>query len=365
MNALQRVLEYYENFERLILKLPKPLQQPLLREIQPIKDLFLRQRPARLALLGDPSVELTRLVQAIFSAPVEGVSTGDEWLTYTSEAGARLQVLDGRGEGIFSDGADPDLWLVLQHSGSGATPDLDRLAAQCAGKKSVIGLLVAGEPVHQVESKRLALHGALRSEPALRERLAGTITVRPELRFVADGSLPEEDDRREGFDRLAALLTRELPQEAKLEMARLSGVRSVQREIALTVVKSISVICGAIGTQPIPFADFPLLTSLQSGMVAAVIYISGQPVRTRLGLEFIAAVGTNVGAGMVLREGSRALLKFLPGWGNAVSGGIAGAGTFALGRAAIAYFIERRSLEEARRLFKKKKGEPLPPGPGV
>jgi uncharacterized protein (DUF697 family) len=62
-----------------------------------------------------------------------------------------------------------------------------------------------------------------------------------------------------------------------------------------------------------------------------------------------------VGAALVLREGSRALLKFLPGWGNAISGAIAGAGTYGIGKAATAYFIEGISLREAKTLLRKKK----------
>lgn len=349
MTALGKVLEYYEHFERLVQKLPKPLQQPILNEIQPIKDLFLRQRAPRIVVLGDPEIPLPRLVQAIYSAPVEGIEAG-EWLTYASEAGAKLQIADARTDGLIPGDQAPDFWLILHRAGA---PDLDRIAAASAGMGSVIGVLVTDDPVREMEAERLGFHGALRAEPALRDRLAGTVAVRPQVRFVADGSLA--DDQREGFDRLAQIMTKELPQEAKLEMARVSGIREVQRDIALTVVKSMSVICGAIGAQPIPLADFPILTSLQAGMVAAVIYISGQPVRAKLGLKFIGAVGANVGVGMVMREGSRALLKFVPLWGNAVSGGIAGAGTFALGRAAIAFFIDGLSMEQARQVFKKKK----------
>jgi uncharacterized protein (DUF697 family) len=54
---------------------------------------------------------------------------------------------------------------------------------------------------------------------------------------------------------------------------------------------------------------------------------------------------------MIFREGARAAAKLLPGWGNAISGGVAAAGTYAVGRSAIGYFIEGISIGEARRLF--------------
>jgi hypothetical protein len=42
-------------------------------------------------------------------------------------------------------------------------------------------------------------------------------------------------------------------------------------------------------------------------------------------------------------------------WGHVVSGGVAAAGTYGIGRAAIGYFIDEVSLPDARRLFRKKK----------
>ena len=75
----------------------------------------------------------------------------------------------------------------------------------------------------------------------------------------------------------------------------------------------------------------------------------------RAATEFVGALGANVGIGMILREGTRAALKFFPGWGNVVCGMVAGAGTFAIGRAAMVYFIEGATLRDARRAFAQNK----------
>jgi uncharacterized protein (DUF697 family) len=68
---------------------------------------------------------------------------------------------------------------------------------------------------------------------------------------------------------------------------------------------------------------------------------------------------------MILREGARALLKFFPGWGNVVCGAVAGAGTYAIGRAAIVYFLEGLTLMDARRAYlssrKKRAGSEVRP----
>ncbi len=132
---------------------------------------------------------------------------------------------------------------------------------------------------------------------------------------------------------------------------RSGGDRQAQSEIAELLVKSTSAICAAVGAQPIPLADLPVLTTLQLVMVSGIMYISGRERSLRAATEFIGAIGANVGLGMILREGARVALKFLPGWGNVVCGMVAGAGTFAIGRAATVYFIEGATLREARRAF--------------
>ena len=157
------------------------------------------------------------------------------------------------------------------------------------------------------------------------------------------------------IQRLASAIAAKLPAEAKLEMARLSGVQELQQELAQVVVKSMSAISGVVGTEPIPLADFPILTSLQASMVAAIMHISGRELSLKLGGEWIAAIGVNIGLGLAFREGARAALKIVPVWGNVVSGGVAAAGTYAIGRAAIAYFIEGVSLQDARQLFRNRK----------
>ena len=96
-------------------------------------------------------------------------------------------------------------------------------------------------------------------------------------------------------------------------------------------------------------------------MVSGVMYISGRERSLRAATEFVAALGVNVGAGMILREGTRALLKFFPGWGNIVCGAVAGAGTYAIGRASIVYFLEGMTLKDARRTYlasRKKRARP-------
>ena len=197
---------------------------------------------------------------------------------------------------------------------------------------------------HNGDAPTTSTKGRSQLQSALGEQ-AG---IAPHLLQVVEFPVDGADGAAQRF---MTLLARNMPNEARVEMARIAHDRSTQTEIAQTLVKSTTAICAAIGAQPIPLADLPILTALQLMMVSGIMYISGRERSLRAATEFITALGVNVGAGMILREGTRALLKFFPGWGNVVCGAVAGAGTYAIGRSAIVYFLEGLTLGDARRTY--------------
>ena len=87
------------------------------------------------------------------------------------------------------------------------------------------------------------------------------------------------------------------------------------------------------------------------------MYIGGRELSLRSAAEFCAAMGTNISLGMIFRESARAAVKIVPGWGNAISGGVAAAGTYAIGSAATGVFIEGKALADARRLLRRFRGK--------
>lgn len=211
--------------------------------------------------------------------------------------------------------------------------DLEKPITVSPGETKIIGLSLGSE-------RRIAqVQEFLDAQPTVSDRLLSV------MRITEKGS---GETRR-----LMSILTAELPNEAKIEMIRISRDRQAQLHVAQMLIKSTTAICAAIGAQPIPLADMPILTSLQVLMVSGIMYISGRERSLRAATEFIGALGANLGAGMLLREGARAMLKFFPGWGNVVCGMVAGAGTYAIGRAATAYFLEGASLKEARQTYLK------------
>jgi uncharacterized protein len=376
MSKHPRMLALYEKLEKLISKLPGALQKPILGELEPVKKLFLMQRAPRIVLLGQRGAGKAHLVNALFGAEVLPAHETRErgasgWQEIAHAGHGAMSILDARRPALSNAiknalaAEAPDIFLFVRSTSeidAEFAEDLDRCIEilnftdpRSEGRPGMIALLLKAAHEGDADAALDRFHAALLTKPEIAGRLVAAMTVCPFVRFRMNGSIDPEHDERKNIDRLALAIADELPQEAKLEIARLCGVRPVQSEIAQTLIKSVTAICTAVGTQPIPIADFPVLTTLQVMMVAGIGYISGRAMSAKLAAEFIAALGANIGAGLVLREGARALAKLFPGWGNAVSGAIAGAGTYAIGRAASGYFVDGISIKDARRLFRRNK----------
>jgi uncharacterized protein (DUF697 family) len=379
----QTLLGIYEKIEALIARLPGPLQKAILQELRPIKQIFLAQRPARLTLLGEANANASALVSALLGSELTLISpqTDPGWINYEQRLKAGFRVLDARrlnqtslswselASALAKEDPDVILFLVSGAVSSDlgleceqATRLLDFLQQRFQKRVPLIGVtdLPANTSPEVAEKRRVELEAWLSGQPGLASHFVRAIAVSSFVRFRLDGSIDIERDERRNIRELAELMTRELPDDAQVEMARLFGAKAVQKDLANRLIRSVTAISAAIGAQPIPLADFPILTTLQFMMVAGVMHISGRELSVKAAGEFLGALGVNIGVGMVFREGARAAVKLLPGWGNAISGGVAAAGTYGIGRAANAYFIEGISLGEVRKLFRRKKRNDTP-----
>jgi uncharacterized protein (DUF697 family) len=342
------VLKLYVRLTSLVEKLPGGLQEPILRELVPLRELFLEQRPARVMLVGGAAeVSAPAWLHYLCGVPVETGDADRGWRSYRLPERGEILVLDARAETPDAIVADalaahaPDAIVFLRGSADAAAEfdaAFDLAAARVAAtdtderRLGMLGLAFGDGS----DSARGRLSALLNSRKEFGQRMLHVLAAEPEQAGAA-------------ADALCACL----PGPAKLEFARFTLARGAQAQIASSLLKSFTAVCGVIGVQPIPLADMPVLTTLQSLLVGLVVYVSGRRVSARLIAEFAGALGVNIGAGFVFREGARALLKIFPVWGNAISGIVAGAGTYAVGRAAIAYFIEDLPIQETKKLFRK------------
>jgi uncharacterized protein (DUF697 family) len=379
----QTLLSIYERLEGVISKLPGPLQNAVIGELKPIKEIFLSQRLARIVLVGNPNVDGSALLSGLLGSDLQMVETKENggWITYELPGRGGFRILDARrlnqtslawsalGSAISEEG--PDLFVFL----ADGKQALD-LSLQCEqtvrllemaelrhqSKAGLIGVIdfPSATPQDVVEARRLELQASLSGSGKLSAHFVKSVAVCSFVRFRVDGSIDPDRDERRNLDVLGEIITRELPGDAQIEMARLVAAKKVQLELAQHLVRSLTTVCAAIGVQPIPFADFPILTAIQFAMVSGIMHVSGRGLGLKSAAEFFGALGLNVGMGMLFREGARAAAKLLPGWGNAISGGVAAAGTYAVGRSAIGYFIEGISIGEARKLLHRHKPPKTP-----
>jgi len=336
------LVQIAERLEGLAGKLPERIRRPVLRELVPLKQLFLQQRRPRFLFIGSSKTPMPEIIDLLFAPDShEGMNVTltpvHRWTEWTISGHGTISILDARDAG---DSAQTQIQEDLRREPADVIfffddgeSNLNEPIVAPLGETKIIGLSLGS-------ARRVTdLEEALDAQPHVGDRLLTVVRI-------TEGQTAETR-------RLMSLLAAELPNQAKIEMIRISRDRQAQLHVAQMLIKSTTAICAAIGAQPIPLADLPVLTALQVLMVSGIMYISGRERSLRAATEFVAALGANVGVGMLLREGARAMLKFFPGWGNVVCGMVAGAGTYAIGRAATTYFLEGASLKEAKQTYLK------------
>ncbi|HVT60275.1 MAG TPA: GTPase [Thermoanaerobaculia bacterium] len=387
-----------EVLERTLASLPGPSRERLGKEVFQLKELLMEARPPKLMILGRRGAGKSSLVNAIFGERVAAVGsvlsqTGQlTWYAYKSPKG-ELRILDTRGLGDRTQpesanfkragdqiketvrGEAPDSILFLCKAKEvdahiaedvGNIVVIRRFIAQKHGFEPPVVALVTqvdeldpkrveppyADPVKQrnIELAVAAVDGALREQGVA---LAKVLPVSAYAEYGADGALAYSNSWN--IDRLVEYLVDGLPQSAQIQMARLSRLRSVQERMARRLIGAAASLSAGIAAVPIPVADIVPLTALQVGLITGISYISGREMSAGAAREFLVALGANIGAAFVLREAARALAKVVfPVGGEAISAGVAFAGTWGVGEAAIAYFIHERSIAEVRKLLKRR-----------
>jgi len=396
-----KLLEQMEDLFRFILnnvdksKASSKNKAQIREEIMNLQSFVVGARPARIAIVGRRGAGKSSLINAIFGE--EKAEVGDyksqtgtgKWYLFENELGG-IDILDSRGLGEshrpeeaayretpLEEVTDsiknkcPDVILFLckgKEVGSRIDEDLLQLKQLKQDiydmhhyEAPIVGIVTQvdelapvsdSEPpfAHPKKQKNITATVELLGEK-IKEVIATPVTVIPISAYVEydDGEIVY--DRRYNIDVLLDYLIQELPNEAQVILAKLSKVKSVQKKLARNIGKSVMAVTALIGATPVPIADMPVITGLQLSMIGTIAMISGKRLNRRTIIQFVGAMGVNVGVGIAFREVSRQLAKAFPGAGSFISASVASAGTYALSEAAIVYFIDRKSEEEAKRVY--------------
>jgi len=160
-------------------------------------------------------------------------------------------------------------------------------------------------------------------------------------RFVAvDFTLPEDGYEPElyGLEALWAVIEDAVPLGLRAMLQEMQGVRRSLRDIYFRTahphVLSYAAAAGLVAAVPVPMIDLPAFVAIQAKMYHTLASIYGQ----EMSAQRMGEISSTVGGGFLARLGGRELLKFVPGFGSAVSALFAAASTYALGCTLCAYF---------------------------
>ncbi|MCY9140641.1 GTPase family protein [Peribacillus frigoritolerans] len=371
----------------------------MLDQLLKLKTMTVDAREPRIALVGRRGSGKSSLINAMFGQERQYVSsvksgTGKgKWLWYPSDAEPKIRLLDSRGLGESEAPTEefeedtpldelikavteeqPDVFLFLikaKEADSRIEEDLQELKKLRKIVKEnhhydvpVICVVTQVDELDPPHYKQVPFDANPKKKKNIDEAIAlmskrfkdseiPLLNIIPTCSYIDfDESGNIEYDMRWNIDLLSDYLIEALPSEAKLKTAKAMQSQFVKKKFARTIVGTFTAIAGLIGAEPIPFADFPILTGIQGLMIVVIGFIADKEINTKTASEFIAALGINVGIGLLVREGVRAAVRFIPGAGLVVSGAVAGAVTYGIGQAAIAYFLENKNIDQAKEAYK-------------
>lgn len=148
---------------------------------------------------------------------------------------------------------------------------------------------------------------------------------------------------------------------ARMGLRMALKLQEVVRRVANQLNKSFSAMSATVALSPIPISDIYILLLLQGILVCLIASLSGRDISLDTAKEFVLSMGGIAGAGygfrLLAQQASKILNVFWAGSGSAVSASIAALGTSAIGKAAIAYYIDDKTIEEAKSTFEASRKE--------
>ena len=323
-----------------------PLVSSVKNDLSGLRSLLYRRRPPRIAALGLASSGRSTLLRALIERqPIAEPLHADhgQWV-HLEHQGAKLDWLEidvddaaarSQWHAALADKRPDLVFLTFEpNNAKDAGPIIERAKSLLAGVSEGDGALrvfallthadLIGRSESQVEAAGHRLDAKLRDSG---------LTADP-VRTVSSIS-------GRGLEGLSEATILALPEEARLEAARaLTRAKEGRVRIGNEIVQACTAVSVTVGLTPIPFSDMMVLGPLQAMMVSSLAYLSGRSWGKKTVAEWLGSIGVVGGLGLGLRFSAQTIAKFVPGAGNVVSAGVAGAGTTAMGQSAIKYFLK-------------------------
>lgn len=322
-----------------------PLVSSIKNDLSGLRSLLYHRRPPRIVAMGYAGSGRSTLLRALIErgATREPLHADHGQWVHLEHAGANVHWLEldlndsqARSQWKAALGREmPDLvFLTFEPNNA---DDVDRIAARA---KSLLPDLPEG-------SNPLRVFPLLTHADLIGNGDADIDAARNALEAkLRDAGLSADPTRAVsaisgyGLEGLSESMLLALPEEARLEAARaLTRAKEGRVRIGNEIVQACTAVSVTVGLTPIPFSDMVLLGPVQAMMVSALAYLSGRGWGKKTVAEWLGSLGVVGGLGLGLRFSAQTIAKLVPGAGNVVSAGVAGAGTTAMGQSAIKYFL--------------------------
>ena len=323
-----------------------PLVSGVKNDLSGLRSLLYRRRPPRIAALGLAGSGRSTLLRALIeretaSEPLR--AEHGQWI-HIEHAGAKVDWL----EVDVDDPAARSRWKAALEQNA---PDLVFLTFEPNNRKDIERVVEHAKsllPDVPDGTGPLRVFSLLTHADLIGRGEADIEAARNELEArLVDSGLTADPARAVsaisgyGLAPLSEAILRAIPEEARLEGARaLTRAKEGRVRIGNEIVQACTAVSVTVGLTPIPLSDMVLLGPLQAMMVSSVAYLSGRSWGKKTAAEWLGSLGVVGGIGMGLRFSAQTVAKFVPGAGNVLSAGVAGAGTTAMGQSAIKYFLK-------------------------
>jgi uncharacterized protein (DUF697 family)/predicted GTPase len=379
-------------------------------EITSIMEGIKERRPPRLVVMGRTGVGKSSLINAIFgeylaeTSAIEVGTKDSQVFQYKKNDEVIFEIIDTRGikENLnaLSSTAEEDLKNVIEEFEPDAflllTNGADRstLREDAVYLKEVYSSLDITVPLVTVITRIDDIEPARIKEPtrytqkkkdniAIKEQqvnqvleevgLSDTFIV-PVSSYIEwnhedpESLSPEEReelliefDGRYNIDKLVNFLEENIDFRAAVYLMLSNKLDIAIKKIANKFVKVFSTASAGVAITPIPASDIVVLIPIQIVEVTLIAYLSGQKIDSKMAREFILSLGGvalfGLGLRFVAQQGAKFLNLLIPGSGSAVSSTIAYSGTYSVGKAAIAYYIDGKTKEQAKKEMEDAKKE--------